>query len=169
MIAPTSQPPAVPKNGGGLCMQARQRLPGKFVFSGRLRLPLWGRWQPEGLTEAVLQGVFQEIHECGRPLPTSLRSATLPKGEGKRARNTHLPLCADVSVSRFLAFVLLGLQNVGDRDGAQDAVVIEPGVVGGRHEDQVDFRVLPPGTGGVCGADILQAGQARGVSRPDYE
>ena len=71
--------------------------------------------------------------------------------------------------SRFLAFVLLGLQNVGDRDGAQDAVVIEPGVVGGGHEDQVDFRVFPPGTGGVCGADILQAGQARGVFRPDYE
>ena len=75
--------------------------------------------------------------------------------------------------SRFLAFVLLGLQNVGDRDGAQDAVVIEPGVVGGGHEDQVDFRVFPgvlPHLGGdVRGADILQAGQARGVFRPDYE
>ena len=27
----------------------------------------------------------------GKPLPTSLRSATLPKGEGKESSNTNLP------------------------------------------------------------------------------
>ena len=57
-------------------------------------LPLWGRWQPEGLTEEVFGCRFSEKRsKCGEPLPTSLRSATLPKGEGKGASNANLPEC----------------------------------------------------------------------------
>ena len=53
-------------------------------------LPLWGRWQPEGLTEEVFGYRFAEKRKkFGKPLPTSLRSATLPKGEGKEASNTN--------------------------------------------------------------------------------
>ena len=56
-------------------------------------LPLWGRWQPEGLTEEVFGVAFCEKAkqmQCGsEPLPTSLRSATLPKGEGKNAINNN--------------------------------------------------------------------------------
>ena len=67
----------------------------KLVFIGLLRaapcLPLWGRWQPEGLTEEVFGCRFAEKSKKRRkPLPTSLRSATLPKGEGKDTSNANL-------------------------------------------------------------------------------
>ena len=49
------------------------------------------RKQPEGLTEEVFGlPLTEKSKKCGKPLPTSLRSATLPKGEGKESPSTIL-------------------------------------------------------------------------------
>ena len=55
-------------------------------------LPLWGRWQPEGLTDEVQYTCFfytrygeMEGQDLIRP---ALRRATFPKGEGMGAVST---------------------------------------------------------------------------------
>ena len=59
----------------------------------RLAFPYGERKQPEGLTEEVFGYRFAEKRsKCGEPLPTSLRLATLPKGEGKESPNINSPL-----------------------------------------------------------------------------
>ena len=47
-------------------------------------LSLWESWQPEGLTErAIVDKSIKNRKICYLPSPTSLRSATSPKGGGE--------------------------------------------------------------------------------------
>ena len=56
-------------------------------------LPLWGRWQPEGLTEEVFRG---RLRKNARNTPNAVNlsrprfALALPKGEGKSPSNTDL-------------------------------------------------------------------------------
>ena len=73
-----------------------------WCLMGSPCLPLWGRWQPEGLTEEVFgYPLAEKSKKGGEPLPTSLRSATLPKGEGKELQSTNLLDCRVAPVARF--------------------------------------------------------------------
>ena len=56
------------------------------IYRTSQRLPLWGRWQPEGLTEEVqythvIYTRYGEMEEQDLIRP-ALRRATFPKGEG---------------------------------------------------------------------------------------
>ena len=60
-----------------------------FIAVARERpsLPLWGRWQPEGLTEEGRTTLIYRYGSANANLSRPRwRSATLPKGEGLRLR-----------------------------------------------------------------------------------
>ena len=66
-------------------------------------LPLWGRWQPEGLTEEVFGVAFaKKRNKCSEAANLSrprFARPPSPKGEGKNALNNNLSLCCSKPIA----------------------------------------------------------------------